>query len=153
MIVLTLLLTGAMAGLLVQPFLSDAHRSRETRELSQAVTGMLVTLAALVLGLLTSSVKQSFDAAENDLRAYAATLIELDQTLRNFGAEAQDMRRLLRVYTASAIARTLAGGVQADRRGNRHRHESTGTAPKYRERDVGQDAQPGPERLPATAGA
>jgi hypothetical protein len=106
MIVLALLLTGAMAGLLVQPFLSDAHRSPETRELSQAVTGMLVTLAALVLGLLTNSVKQSFDAAEGDLRGYATALIELDQTLRNFGLEAQDVRARLRTYAASAIAST-----------------------------------------------
>jgi hypothetical protein len=106
MIVLTLLLTGAMAGMFVQPFLSDAHRSQETRELSQAVTGMLVTLAALVLGLLTNSVKQSFDAAENDLRGYATALIELDQTLRNFGFEAQDVRRELRTYVASAIGST-----------------------------------------------
>ncbi len=106
MIVLTILLAGAMTGLIVQPFLSEAHRSPETRELSQAVAGMLVTLAALVLGLLTNSVKQSFDAAELDLRGYATTLIELDQTLRNFGSEAQDVRRKLRIYVASAIAST-----------------------------------------------
>jgi hypothetical protein len=106
MIVLTMLLAGAMAGLFVQPLLSDAHRSPETRELSQAVTGMLVTLAALVLGLLTNSVKQSFDAAEGDLRGYATALIELDQTLRNFGSEAQDVRLRLRTYVASAIAST-----------------------------------------------
>jgi hypothetical protein len=106
MIVLTMLLAVAMAGLFVQPLLSDAHRSPETRELSQAVTGMLVTLAALVLGLLTNSVKQSFDAAEGDLRGYATALIELDQTLRNFGSEAQDVRLRLRTYVASAIAST-----------------------------------------------
>jgi hypothetical protein len=87
-VVLAILLAGAMTGMFVQRFLSDAHRSRETRDLSQAVTGMLVTLAALVLGLLTNSVKQSFDGAESDLRAYATELIELGQSLQDFGPPA-----------------------------------------------------------------
>jgi hypothetical protein len=108
-VVFVILLGSAIIGMLVQRFLSDSHRSRETRELSQAVTGMLVTLAALVLGLLTSSVKQSFDRTESDLRAYAVDLIELGQSLRDFGPPAQAARGLLRTYVIGAIVSTWPG--------------------------------------------
>ena len=105
-VVFAILLGSAAAGVFVQGFLSDAHKSRETRELSQAVTGMLVTLAALVLGLLTSSVVESFNRAAHDLNAYAVELIGLGQSLREFGPEADPARGLLRSYVANAIATT-----------------------------------------------
>lgn len=105
-VVFSILLGGAMTGMFVQQFLSDAHRSRETRDLSQAVTGMLVTLAALVLGLLTNSVVQSYDGADNDLRAYAIELIELGQSLQEFGPPAEPARSLLRTYVVGAIVST-----------------------------------------------
>lgn len=104
--VFAILLGSAGFGVAVQRFLSDAHKNRDTRELSQVVTGMLVTLAALVLGLLTSSVKQSFDQAGSDLREYAVELIGLSQSLHEFGPEAEPARGLLRGYVAGAIAST-----------------------------------------------
>ena len=107
--VFLILLGSAAAGVFVQGFLSDVHKSRETRELSQAVTGMLVTLAALVLGLLTSSVVESFNKAGNDLNAYAVELIGLGQSLHEFGPEADPARGLLRSYVANAIATTWPG--------------------------------------------
>ena len=60
-ILLLILLGGSALGVLVQPFLSEHHRSQETTDLIRLVVTMLVTFAALVLGLLTSSVKASFD--------------------------------------------------------------------------------------------
>ena len=55
--VLVILLGCSALGLLVRPLLSERHRSREVIEFVQLVVAMLVTFAALVLGLLTSSVK------------------------------------------------------------------------------------------------
>lgn len=109
LVVLAILLCSAAAGIFAQRFLSDAHRSRDTRDLSQIVTGMLVTLAALVLGLLTNSVKDSFSRAERNLRSYSVELIGLGDTLRDFGPEAAPAVGLLRTYVASAIASTWPG--------------------------------------------
>lgn len=108
-LIFVILLGSAASGVYVQRFLSDAHKSRDTRELSQTVTGMLVTLAALVLGLLTNSAAQSFNRAGSDLRAYAVALIGVGQSLRDFGPEAAPARALLRTYAASAIASTWPG--------------------------------------------
>jgi hypothetical protein len=67
---------------------------------------MLMTFVALVLGLLTSSVKSSFDKVSNDVRGLAMQLIQLDRSLHEWGAETQATRELLRTYTATSIATT-----------------------------------------------
>ncbi|HXC90226.1 MAG TPA: hypothetical protein VNV18_08680 [Stellaceae bacterium] len=105
-ILLLILLGGSALGMLIRPFLSERHRGRETTELIQLVMTMLVTFAALVLGLLTSSVKASFDTVDNDLRGLSVQLIQLDRSLRQYGSEADPARALLRSYTAAAIAST-----------------------------------------------
>ena len=63
----------------------------------------------MVLGLLTSSVKSSFDEVRNDVRALSIQLIQLDRSLREWGPETQPARELLRAYTAAAIATTWIG--------------------------------------------
>ncbi len=107
-ILLLTLLGGSAAGVAVRPFLSERHRSRETTDLIQLVMTMLVTFAALVLGLLTSSVKASFDTVDNDLRTFSIQLIQLDRSMRQYGSEADRARALLRSYTAAAITSTWA---------------------------------------------
>ena len=101
-----ILLGGSALGVLVRPFLSEHHRSQETTDLIRLVVTMLVTFAALVLGLLTSSVKASFDSVDEDLRSFAIQLIQLDRSLRQYGEEADPARAVLRSYTAAAIATT-----------------------------------------------
>ncbi|WGS50350.1 hypothetical protein LFL96_02250 [Paraburkholderia sp. D15] len=108
-LVFCLLLATTSVGLWVRPLLHEAHRAHETVQLIQLVIGMLVTFAALVLGLMTASAKASFDTTSNDMRAYAADLIELDTTLREYGQETAPARLLLRQYTAAAIASTWTG--------------------------------------------
>jgi hypothetical protein len=105
-ILLILLVGGSAVGMLIRPFLSERHRTRETTDLVQLVMTMLVTFAALVLGLLTSSVKASFDTVENDLRSVSIQLIQLDRSLRQYGREADPARNLLRNYVAARIATT-----------------------------------------------
>jgi Protein of unknown function (DUF4239) len=105
-LVLLLLIGGSALGLTVRPFLAERHRSRETTDVVQLVVTMLVTFAALVLGLLTNSVKASFDGVDNDLRSFAIQLIQLDRSMRQYGGETDPARALLRAYTAAAIATT-----------------------------------------------
>jgi len=105
-IVLVILLGGSALGLVIRPLLSERHRSREVIDFVQLVVAMLMTFAALVLGLLTSSVKSSFDKVGSDLRGLAIQMIQLDRSLREWGSEADPARTLLRTYTAGAIATT-----------------------------------------------
>ncbi|MGF6570446.1 Protein of unknown function [Paraburkholderia fungorum] len=106
LLVFALLLIATGVGVWVRPLLPEEHKAHETVQLIQLVIGMLVTFAALVLGLMTASAKAGFDTASNDLRTYSADLIEFDTTLRAFGDATGEARRLLRQYTAAAIAST-----------------------------------------------
>lgn len=101
-----LMSASALAGVWIRPLLPPEHRAHETVQLVQLVNYMLVTFAALVLGLMTASAKNNFDTVTADIRAYAANLIELDSTLRQYGTDADATRALLRAYTAAAIAST-----------------------------------------------
>ncbi|TAL97053.1 MAG: DUF4239 domain-containing protein [Paraburkholderia sp.] len=106
LVVFVVLLVATGGGVLVRPLLPEEHKAHETVQLIQLVIGMLVTFAALVLGLMTASAKTSFDTVANDFRAYAADLIQLDVKLRDYGPDASKARTLLRAYTAEAIATT-----------------------------------------------
>ncbi|MGO8801356.1 MAG: hypothetical protein ACLQE9_16240 [Roseiarcus sp.] len=101
-----LLLLSSAIGVLVQRRLPERHRSRETIEAIRLVISILVTFTALVLGLLVSSVKSSFDDFSNHMRGYGVDMIELDQRLRQYGEAAEPARALLRTYVAAAIADT-----------------------------------------------
>jgi hypothetical protein len=104
--VFVLLAASTAAGAYVQARLPERHRSSETTSAVRDATGMIVTFAAVVLGLLTSSASDAFKEVDGHLRSYAAVLIELDQTLRDYGPGADPMREALRAYTAAAIADT-----------------------------------------------
>ncbi len=104
LIVAACVFAGGMAGLALQRVLPEAHLSRETQDVVRLGTGMLSVLASLVLGLLIATAKTSFDGKDNAMRAYAADLIMLDETLRDYGDAALPARRQLRAYTARLLA-------------------------------------------------
>jgi hypothetical protein len=97
---------SAAVGVYVRPRLPERHRTRETTELMQVTINLLVTFAALVLGLLTASVKQSFDRTAHDRQAYTLQLSILDNCLNNYGTETAPIRDQLHGYVAAVIAST-----------------------------------------------
>jgi hypothetical protein len=105
-LVFILLLASTGLGAIVRPLLPEEHKAQETVQLVQLLVGMLVTFAALVLGLLTASAKTVFDSTNSDMRSYATSIIELDRAMRDYGADLDHARELLRSYTAAAVART-----------------------------------------------
>jgi hypothetical protein len=103
---LMLLVLSAWLGRFIRPRMPETYRTRETIETMQLVIGMLVTFAALVLGLLTASVKTSYDHAARDRHAYALHLTLLDNCLRDYGPDTASARADLARYTAAVIAST-----------------------------------------------
>lgn len=61
LLVFVLMCAGAFAGVKVRPLLLESHVHPDSREVVKMATGLVGTLAALVLGLLISSAKSSFD--------------------------------------------------------------------------------------------
>jgi hypothetical protein len=66
-------------------------------------TGLLTTLVAMVLGLLISSAKTSFDSITDEVMQTASKVVLLDRALVNYGPETKETRELLHRAIASAI--------------------------------------------------
>ena len=100
-------LLGASAlGMTLHGRLGERHKSRETVEHLRLVISILVTFTAIVLGLLLSEVKSTYDAFDTRLRTLAGSVTEFDQRLRQYGDETTPIRANLRAYLAGAIADT-----------------------------------------------
>jgi len=103
---LFVLCASAGAGYFVKSRLPERHRSRDSIELAQLGITLLATFAAIVLGLLTTSVKAGFDSAYAARGTYAAELAQMDQCLREYGPETAPIREKLQSYVAAVIAST-----------------------------------------------
>ena len=104
LIVFALLLGAAGIGSALRGRLGDRHRTGETVDHVRLVVSILVTFTALVLSLLLSEVKGSFDTFDSRMRAFAGDLSNLDVHLREYGDEAKPIRATLREYLAAVIA-------------------------------------------------
>jgi len=106
LLVFCLLLAATGAGLFAKSKLHERHRTGESVELIQLAITLQVTFTAIVLGLLTSSVKTGFEAAYQARGMYAGQLAQLDRCLRDYGPETAPIRANLRSYVAAVIAST-----------------------------------------------
>jgi putative copper export protein len=87
---------GALVGAVIRPLLSEQHLHPDSRDVVKMATGLIGTLAALVLGLLIASAKSSFDQKTSQVRQMTASIIVLDNLLAQYGPEATPVRSLLR---------------------------------------------------------
>jgi hypothetical protein len=94
---------GALLGLLLGRLLPEGHLRDSSRATVKVVTGMIATLAALVLGLLISSANNSFDAVDTAITQSGARVILLDRALANYGPETKDARERLRSIVVTGI--------------------------------------------------
>lgn len=95
---------GGLAGLFLQHRLPSHHLSKEMQDLVKLSAGMIGTLTALVLGLLVSSAKSSFDAINTGIVQGGAKVIYLDRTLARVGPEMAPVREQLKRSLAAGIA-------------------------------------------------
>jgi len=104
-VVVFVCLAGAVAlGMTMSRRLAAHHLSSESRDTVKLALGLVATLAALLLGLLVSSAKGTFDAEREQVNALAAKIATLDRVLALYGAEADGARAELRVVIEGAIA-------------------------------------------------
>jgi len=94
---------GALIGLGLQRLLPKHHLSKESQDVIKLGAGVVATVAALVLGLLVSSAKSSFDAMNARIIQLSASAIILDHTLAEYGPEAKQAREQLRVSLETVV--------------------------------------------------
>jgi len=96
---------GALLGIGLQRLLPRHHLGKETQDVVKLSAGTIATLTALVLGLLVSSAKSSFDTMNTGIMQGSAKIILLDRTLARYGPETTPAREQLK--------RSLAAGIEA----------------------------------------
>jgi hypothetical protein len=94
---------GVVAGMLLRYIIPGHHLDDDSKEGIKLGTGIIATMAALVLGLLVSGATTSFNAQSAGLQQLAGNLLLLDRTLAHYGPETREARARLHDL-ASAMA-------------------------------------------------
>lgn len=101
---------GLWLGLRLASLLPVEHLTTGARTSAQIGISMLATLAALVLGLMTSSAKSSFDERRHEIVRVATSIVLLDQALAAYGDGAQAGRQEVRAMLEMTIRRVAPTG-------------------------------------------
>jgi hypothetical protein len=94
---------GSLLGIGLQRLLPGHHLSKDTQDVVKLSAGTIATLTALVLGLLVSSAKSSFDTINTAIVQGSTKIIVLDRALVSYGPEASASRQQLRQSLAASI--------------------------------------------------
>src|SRR5207249_5188183 len=86
--------------------LPEEQLSADSKDAMKLALGLVATMTAILLGLLISSAKGSFDTARSQVMQMAAKVALLDRVLKLYGPEAMDARHALRDAIADGVART-----------------------------------------------
>jgi hypothetical protein len=103
MIVFVCTCGGALVGNWLRTTLPEHHLNDESRDTVKLGIGLIATMTALVLGLVTASAKSSFDAVNTAVKNTAMDILTLDRLLARYGPETGEIRLALRHAVASRI--------------------------------------------------
>jgi hypothetical protein len=99
---------GALVGMWLRSILPPHHLGDETKDLVKLGTGLIGTMAALLLGLLVASAKSAYDARSTELTELAANTILLDRALAHYGPATEEIRSTLKIAVARMIDQVWA---------------------------------------------
>jgi uncharacterized membrane protein (DUF485 family) len=100
------LVSVTLLGGCLRRFLPAEQLNAESKDAVKLALGLVATMTAILLGLLISSAKGSFDTARTEVMQMAAKVTLLDRVLKLYGPEAMDARRALRDAIADGVQHT-----------------------------------------------
>jgi hypothetical protein len=104
-ILFVVLVSVALLGRRVRRYLPGDHLSADSRDSVKLAMGLVATMTALLLGLLVSSAKGTYDNVRGEVMQMAAKVAFLDRVLALYGPEATGARGELRDAVADAVRR------------------------------------------------
>src|SRR6266571_3227990 len=96
---------GTLLGMFVRNRLPGHHLTGDTKEVVRLGTGLIGTIAALVLGLLIASASSTYETQSSQVKQLTASIVLLDRTLAQYGPETDSARNLLRRGVATLADR------------------------------------------------
>jgi len=95
--------------MLLRNVLPEHHLGAETKDTVKVAMGLVATMAALILGLLIASSKDTYDKEAAGITQMAAKVIFLDRMLANYGSETKEVRELYRRTVERMMGRLWPG--------------------------------------------
>jgi hypothetical protein len=83
---------GALLGMRLRTVLPEHHFDADSRDTMKLGIGLIATMTALVLGLVTASAQSSVDAVDTAVKHTATQVLVLDRTLARYGSETSQIR-------------------------------------------------------------
>lgn len=102
-VILAVLFGGAMLGLRLRETLPGHHLAEDSKNIVLLGAGLVVTMSALVLGLLVNSAQAAFDTQRSELMQLSGKVVWLDRVLASYGPDAQPARDRLKAATGRAL--------------------------------------------------
>jgi Protein of unknown function (DUF4239) len=97
---------GTFLGMFLRRRLPGHHLTGDTKDVVRLGTGLIGTMAALVLGLLIASANGTYETQSGQVKQLTANIVLLDRTLAQYGPETDSLRNLLR-HAVAALANRI----------------------------------------------
>jgi hypothetical protein len=98
LVVFVCILCGAGLGGLLRQRLPEHHLTPDTKDVVRLGTGLVATIAGLVLGLLIASANSNYETQNGQVKELASNIVLLDTILEEYGPEAALLRRTIRSF-------------------------------------------------------
>ena len=108
-----LILGAAVAGAGLRRRLEAHHLAEATQTFVDRASTLVITIAALVLGLLVASAKTSYDRQLDNLKEIATDIVVLDHALAHYGPATSELRATLRRNLDLTIKRLADDSITA----------------------------------------
>src|SRR5262245_51878690 len=99
------LLGAVMIGTALRRLLPEEHLTAESKDAVKLAMSLVATMTALILGLLVSSAKGTYEMARSEVMQMAAKVAYVDRMLALYGPEAAGLRAQLHDAVADAAQR------------------------------------------------
>ena len=96
---------AGLVGMAVRRAIPSDYLGSGEKEVARLVTGLMTTMAAIVLGMLVSSAKASYDARTNEVAEISSEVVTIDRMLSRYGAETAEFRAHLRLLVEAGVHR------------------------------------------------
>jgi hypothetical protein len=104
-IVSACLLAAVWIGISLRRFLPQDHLSSNSRDTVKLALGVVATMSALLLGLLVSSAKTSYDTTRTEVMQVASKYRLIDHMLTVYGPQAVEVRDKLHTLIEESLRR------------------------------------------------
>lgn len=102
---------GVILGMWLRSALPKDHLDADSRDTVKVGIGLIATMTALVLGLVTAAAKSSFDSGSAAVKQAAMNILAVDRALARYGPETGEIREGMKDLVAARIDAIWSHGL------------------------------------------